>query len=247
MKINTLRRATQLLFFCLFTGFGVGLPMYNRIWGLSLIFPFESPAMMLVGVLATSVLVPLLVVVLVTLLFGRVVCGWVCLFGTVMEIVGALSPLKPRRLNKVHEIHKYALLLAGVILTPLVGFPIFAAFSPIQGLFRLLGPGGDWLALLSVALVVGTVMVFGGRVWCRTLCPLGALLSLVGRFSLLGNRKVKACRECGVCNRKCPMAVDIPIWASEGVLPGGGCIRCGACVDGCSDGALAFVQWRMSK
>lgn len=87
---------------------------------------------------------------------------------------------------------------------------------------------------LAVLLVFATVLglsILSRRYWCRTLCPLGALLALAGRFGIW-NRAVEGCANCQVCAKDCKMGA-IP--APE---PGGDysrtlqaeCIQCYDCL-----------------
>lgn len=44
------------------------------------------------------------------------------------------------------------------------------------------------------------------RLWCRHICPLGALLGLTGRFALFGRVvDTEKCIHCGKCDRVCPL------------------------------------------
>lgn len=62
------------------------------------------------------------------------------------------------------------------------------------------------LAALAILVAVLALSFAQRRLWCRSLCPLGALLSLTARFSLFGRRVDEAtCTRCGACARDCPM------------------------------------------
>jgi len=56
--------------------------------------------------------------------------------------------------------------------------------------------------------------------------------------------KIKAesdmCTQCGVCDRKCPMGLDVKSIAAKGVLTSGECILCGSCVDNCPKNVLRY-------
>jgi len=75
------------------------------------------------------------------------------------------------------------------------------------------------------------------RFWCRYLCPLGALLSLVSPFGVFRRRVGKGCNGCQACQRECPMGAigDDPVktLAAE-------CIQCRRCADICPQKAISF-------
>ena len=92
-----------------------------------------------------------------------------------------------------------------------------------------------------VATLIMGVIVFGGgfwdkRFWCQYVCPTGAFLGLISRFSLF-RRKVdaKTCNSCQRCVKSCPVhAIDNKDVTKTNVAE---CIECGICVqlrDGCS-------------
>ncbi|MHC5011524.1 MAG: 4Fe-4S binding protein, partial [Planctomycetota bacterium] len=123
-------------------------------------------------------------------------------------------------------------------------FPVFQVLSPINLLAKSVVFGvGLGLAIVAVIVVVEW---FVPRLWCRALCPLGALYSLVGRRALLRVRfdPVLADHQpCRLCAANCPMGIPVMDYrAPEGPnrVDDPSCIRCGTCVDTCPRGMLGL-------
>ena len=108
---------------------------------------------------------------------------------------------------------------------------LFAGFLSVSPLL--------WIRL-AIMTGVMVLVVYIPRGWCRYLCPQGALLALLGRFSFLGLKRdlVKCTRVgCRLCVDECPMMVrilDLP-W---GKFADPECIFCLRCVSVCPNGAL---------
>ncbi|MDY6965730.1 MAG: 4Fe-4S binding protein [Halobacteriota archaeon] len=198
---------------------------------------------------------PLLVIVLggvilLTLLFGRVFCSWICPFGTVLDGVGVLKDKKKK--SKFPEFLadrtiKYGILFGFIIGAFVLQRPAFCDICPAGAFYRVAGPatsGGftAWL-FVPVALMLGMLGIavfYDTRAPCKYFCPLGALFSIFDRFSLGKSRvvlPVKKCIECLKCEKECPMGirtVEEAIWKEgSGTVEPGECIRCYACVDNC--------------
>jgi ferredoxin len=95
------------------------------------------------------------------------------------------------------------------------------------------------LIAACVAFLVFAVMVFlRGRLFCNTLCPVGALLSLVSRYSLFRLAvDESACNKCGVCERKCKAeAIDSKTSKIDASL----CVSCYNCMSSCSKNAISY-------
>lgn len=90
------------------------------------------------------------------------------------------------------------------------------------------------------------------RFWCRNLCPLGALLSIFSRFSLLNRRVSSACTLCGDCQRVCAMNA-IPRREPHNT-DYAACTFCLECESACPNTGIAFVfgtlagkEWRRTR
>ena len=94
-----------------------------------------------------------------------------------------------------------------------------------------------WVFLLIFAAIV-LFGLFRKRYWCRNLCPLGAMLALVGMYNLLRRRVADSCTRCGRCSPRCGMGA-IPKDEPAHVLAGE-CILCMNCRDACEQGAVSF-------
>lgn len=98
------------------------------------------------------------------------------------------------------------------------------------GLYPLGHQGfGQGLAVALVFLGILGLGYFSPRFWCRSLCPLGALLGLVGRFAPLRRHVGEDCTSCGWCARTCKMGA-IPEETPEQTRTAE-CILCYNCVD----------------
>ena len=195
------------------------------------------------------------VLLLFGLTLGRTICGWLCPFGLIQELLHKIpSPkLKKGRLTRALSWGKYVLLGVLVLAVPLyfafrrLPLPAFCKYvcpagtlegalalilHPANGEIRaMLGTLFAWK--LTVLVLVLTACVFVYRPFCRFLCPLGALYSLMSRLALVGVRLDRdRCTECGVCRAVCP--VDIRRVGDRE------CVACGKCIDKCPEKAISF-------
>ncbi|HWR97834.1 MAG TPA: 4Fe-4S dicluster domain-containing protein, partial [Candidatus Methanoperedens sp.] len=93
-----------------------------------------------------------------------------------------------------------------------------------------------WLSL-GTLLAVLLLEIWQPRFWCRNLCPLGALLSLVARLRRLGRRVSAACTDCGNCHGTCPVGL---IAAGNHRRSQAECTACMLCPPVCPEGAIGF-------
>jgi polyferredoxin len=103
-----------------------------------------------------------------------------------------------------------------------------------------------WFVDLFLAGIIGYGLYFwySGRVWCRFMCPLAALMHIYTRFSrfrILADKK--KCISCNVCTSVCHQGIDVMNFANKGLpMEDPECVRCSACVQMCPTGVLEFGQ-----
>lgn len=186
----------------------------------------------------------LIIFLFYALVRGRVFCSWVCPLNTLLELTGKLRKwvkLPDKQLNR-HQKKYFA--LAFIILSFLIGVPIFEVISPIGYITRnLLFTWGIGVWLIF-AIILFELFV-SKRGWCRYICPLGGFYQSIGK---LGIFQVKfnhdACRGCEMCRSVCfsdPEILEPGIFRESQYVKADDCTLCGACVDNCPFDALKIT------
>ena len=105
----------------------------------------------------------------------------------------------------------------------------------------------QWSVDLLMAGIIGVACYFwfSGRVWCRFLCPLAALMHIYARFSRFRIFAEKSrCISCNVCTTVCHQGIDVMNFANKGTpMSDPECVRCSACVQSCPTGVLRFGRY----
>ena len=225
----------------------------SELFGIGLLDPFAA-LQALVAAKAFSLdwllaLLPPLVVY--ALIRGRVFCGWACPVNLLLEIVDWLrKKLRVKVEEHVLPRHVKAYVAAGVlVLSALLGFPVFEALSPISFINKgiVLGSMTGGITLLAIVLVE---LFWGHRVWCRALCPLGGFYEIVGKVGLVNVRiDHDKCIGCNKCKQSClcdPEILDDVVAGEDVMVRAGDCMACGKCVEACPTAALALKIGRVS-
>lgn len=196
---------------------------------------------------------------IIGVLVGRFICGWLCVFGLIQELLYMIPTKKftvPEKLDKVLRKMKYVFLVVFVVLFPIilrdefgVSFPYFCKWVCPVGMLEggvplvLMNEGlraaAHWLYAwkLLILLVMIAMSIFINRPFCKYVCPLGAFYGLFHRFSFLQLKcDQSACIDCGLCAKTCKMQVDPSKTPTSAE-----CIRCGECVSACPVSALSMT------
>lgn len=199
-------------------------------------------------------------------LLGRWICGWLCPCGLVGDILdrASLRRFRPRQGWRWGGFVALGFVLLGGAAFFAFGVegqaPFCTTFCAAGKVYGLLpyyattaapdvaaigasdGLGVFLFHAALFALFLLAAILVSGRVFCRYLCPLGALFGLFHRFAFVRVvHRAEACNGCGRCLGRCPMAIDL---ADPGFLTQSACIRCGRCVELCARGARAWdLPW----
>jgi polyferredoxin len=213
-KLRQLRQIIQILFLVLFT-FLLVKALFGRVLG--------SWVPLLIMTVTTAIL---------TLVLGRVWCGWVCPMGTILywtRFKGATE--RGERLSEYWWTVKYVLLVL------IVG----------AALLGLLRPALDWMGKNAVASSIVILLVLAASVvlnlfadlfWCRYLCPLGGAVALLSRIAPMRRIVRHHCNDCSVCVDACPMGAIDP--RRGFVNDPGGCTVCIDCLTACTSSSNGF-------
>jgi ferredoxin-type protein NapH len=220
----------------------------SSIGGFSLLDPFAVLELIVAtrSIELSWLLGAAVILALYTCVGARVFCGWVCPVNLLLE---GTDWLRHRLGVSVVEraVPRHAKLwvaLALLIASAVFARPLFEPWSPISAIVKgmLFGSLAGSVTLVAIVL---TEFFWGHRVWCRSLCPVGALYELFGRIGLLKVRiDHAACTGCGRCQKVClasPEILDPVIAGEEHFVKAGDCMRCGACVDVCPETALRLT------
>ncbi|WP_025323750.1 4Fe-4S binding protein [Deferrisoma camini] len=196
-------------------------------------------------VLHPPLLLAAAVPVLLALLLGRVFCSWVCPGYLLFEAGGKLRrllrwvELPPAEVRFSYR-NKYLFLAVGLVVAAITARPLFALIYPPAVVSRLVHAWVFGTALTGMLVVLGLILAFevfvSPRWFCRSLCPGGALLGVLGRGRPVRVRlEPHRCTHCRRCEPVCEQGLN-PVTESSGME----CDNCGRCVRACPEDALAY-------
>ncbi len=196
---------------------------------------------------------------------GRIICGFLCPFGLIQELLHKIRTPKLRvkpSVDRPLRWLKYLVLLVFVLLLPLlltdrlgIGSPYFCKLicpaGTLEGGIPLLlsnpslRSAAGFLFSWKMGILVGILLlsIFIYRPFCKYLCPLGAFYGLFNRFSFFQlHIDQERCTGCGACERACKMDVHVQqnINSTE-------CIRCGECRAACPHQAIGVRPRKQPK
>jgi len=273
MKIVNARRISQIFFFLLFVWFCIVSTIGERFWQLRG-WPINwflqlDPLVALGTILTTHTLYwPLLwalATVVLTIIFGRFFCGWVCPFGSLHHFVGFWARRKKKvsqkiQLNRYRKAQsiKYFIL---VVFLAMAAFPSAAAtlqtglLDPIPLVTRSFNLvlltiidrsanlisvterfyEGAWL-IFAVFLTAILLNLVIPRFYCRFLCPLGALFGVIDGLAIWKiGKKTADCVNCKLCERDCEGGCE-----PAGSIRISECVLCFNCLDGCRHSVIGY-------
>jgi polyferredoxin/Pyruvate/2-oxoacid:ferredoxin oxidoreductase delta subunit len=261
LRLRRLRLLSQIVFFAVFcTGILVAGFHY---WPLPSDFFFRlDPLAAIISMFASGALITgltLSVVILVlTVLFGRFFCGWMCPLGALIDFFEWITQGYKRKERDQNRLRTLALIKFGVLILIVAAsafsFQFVYFFDPIVIMTRFMGVTlipiqkallqlppfvvQHEIQFLFFALCILLLSLLARRFWCRTICPLGALLGLIARISPSGFTQ-KDCIACPTCQKKCRTGAIVDPKAQ--ITRPQECIRCFDCLDVCPKNTRVFT------
>lgn len=252
-----------LVVFFLFNFFRVNAGTSGLAWFLRL-NPFST---LITSIASRSIVVPYLIigiiVLLITVLLGRVFCSFACPLGSIIDLSDRIlrgkekikqplrPPLKLQALKYVLLVGFIILAISGLnfslfmdplsIMPRVFGIIVRPFFITLLGFFKIGGEkitqspillngafAGSLVTFLLFTLILSGA-IFDRRFWCQYICPSGAFLGIISRFSVF-TRKInkEVCTDCDLCvKRICPTrAISSKEFEKSSTSE---CILCGNC------------------
>lgn len=199
------------------------------------------------------------------ILLGRIVCGFLCPFGLIQDLLFKIPFIKKfRKLpgEKFLRWFRFVILGIFVILLPMVfvditglGKPWFCEYicpaGTLEGGIPLVLVNSSlrsaagflfkWKFIILIAVLLVSIIIY--RPFCRYICPLGAIYGVFNKVSFMRYKVDEdKCTKCGLCQKKCKL--DIKVYENPNSMD---CIRCGDCKACCPQEAISTLIFNRSK
>ena len=259
--LKTIRIAVAVVMFVLFFGVGIGVRQLNAV----LVTQFAPGLLSLTSVFFVDVFAAVVLIAAVTLLFGRIYCSVLCPLGILQDGIAFLAQRIKGKAHRRYRFLdtrpvKYGVFLfvlilgaAGVMLPLIALLPSSNFFTIVSNVFLRFfcttdpkvgtpsyfcanPPAEAFGFSLGVFLVVAALAAWRGRIYCNTLCPVGAVLSLIGQkplYRIALSQEMCVC--CGMCEAACKGgAID----SKKKSVLAENCVMCFNCIPACKRGGV---------
>jgi ferredoxin-type protein NapH len=199
-----------------------------------------------------------LIIAVVSTMWGRLFCGWVCPHNSLTEWTRPIRTFigighKPFHITQLEARWPW-LKVAGIlyslvwalVLTYLISTLFLFYFVPVPWFFQQLQAGTLPFIIWSgqgMMMLIGVFMVYAGHEFCKSACPYGLMQSLsaylTAKWTPMEVRykpgdDTSECKSCSACRTVCPVDIDPRKVENLVVGIGEGCFNCGECLDACS-------------
>jgi NosR/NirI family transcriptional regulator, nitrous oxide reductase regulator len=165
-------------------------------------------------------------VIVSTVLWGRLYCGRICAYGALTQLLDAIVP-KRLRVEIPPAIERRASWIKYGLLVAVVGYYLVThdLAAPVQyaepfWMFSLFGTKAMWIGLG----VLLTATIFVRNLYCRFLCPVGAMLGIISNVTIFKIKRWSECNTCKICEKTCEWgAIRGPLIVKSE------CVRCDDC------------------
>lgn len=213
---------------------------------------YLSPIIILIGAyqgIITASFISLTSLFIISLLFGRIWCGWLCPAGGLQEIcfLG-----KTKRANNKYAWVKFIvwipLITAIVILFTMAGgVSSINPFLHIEQGFSLAELQNYIIYYGVVSLIIILAYTVARRGFCHFACFMAPFM-IVGRKirnffnwpSLRLKSDKEGCISCKACTKNCPMSIDVESMVKRGSMENSECILCAQCIDICPKKVISY-------
>ena len=216
---------------------------------------YFSPALIIQGAaegIVTGSFVAFGLMFLSALFLGRLWCGWACPAGALQDIGAPINhhPAPRKRLDWIKWLIWLPWIgLIAVLAIQAGGFRAIDPFFQIDGGLTLLQTDPPWFIVyyVIITLFLGLALAFGRRAGCHTICWMAPFMVLGRKVrnlfrwpALRLKADEKACIDCSLCDRACPMSLNVNQMVHAHTMENSGCILCGSCVDTCPKDVIHY-------
>lgn len=163
---------------------------------------------------------------------GRYYCGWLCAMGAFHERILARISLN-RKMLPLFTTSWFKWLVFTLMMALLLSRLIMSGGDPEQ-----IGAVFVMMWTISTGLAIGLGLIWKPRSWC-SFCPMATMQAIMAP-KVYRIEVSDACKQCGLCQRVCPIETYPGAFKAAGAVDGALCMRCMNCVESCSKKALTL-------
>ncbi|HII72623.1 TPA: 4Fe-4S binding protein [Candidatus Woesearchaeota archaeon] len=177
-----------------------------------------------------------------SLFIGRLFCGWVCPGAGLQE---CLFTVKDKKVSQRYNFVKFLIWSPWMLLIAFAAYRAggYRSFDPLFHTTYGISVANPWMYIIYysiILLVLVPALAVGSRSFCHHICWMSPFM-IIGRkagnllktTSLRLRSDKKRCIDCLICNKNCPMSLDVHKMVKDGNMENPECILCFNCIDNC--------------